>query len=251
MLYALRSFVRLSWIGRVAAVPVFVAVLFLALSVAGVFLPPCLGAQASPAPAHEAGQTQCPPSAILDIPLTSTIQARVVGTMDPGRLKVGKEVWVKVENGLVYPACTLNAGAAIYGRVTAAVAGKSPTPSELSLAFDRADCEGHPKQAMPLRLIGLIGPEEMSLRMHDIVPTPMKGAQRSSPNAAQATAFRDDKLNPGGPPETVHIGVVLGLPKLQLDYEGGPGCSARIFSPESGLQLVPGSELILIVQSTP
>ena len=211
-------------------------------------------AAASQSPANAAVQSPCPPSTSMDIPLSSTIEAKVIGSLDSGHLKAGKEIWVNVLHGLVYPGCALNEGAAIYGHVTAAVAQKNPDSaehSELSLVFDRADCEGHGKKQMPLRLIGLVGPAEMSESMHDEVPTGLKGAQRNTPAAVLATVFRDDRLNPGGAPQTVHVGVVLGLPKVKLDYEGGPGCSARITSTDRSVQLQPGSELILVVQSAP
>ena len=190
-------------------------------------------------------------SALMDIPIGAAIEAQVKGVLDSGHLKVGKEIWASVVYGLAYPGCTLNAGAAVYGHVIATVAKDGSNPSELSLVFDHADCEGHGKKEMPLRLIGLVGPAEMSERMHDEVPTGLKGSQRNSPSAVLATVFRDDKLNPGGAPQTIHVGVVLALPKLKLDYEGGPGCSSRITSTDRSVQLEPGSELILVVQSAP
>ena len=253
---ALRSFIRLHRISQIAIVPVFAAVSVLALSAAGqqTPLPQVQGATAAPAsqaPANETGKASCPSDLNRDIPISTTIEAKVTGILDSGHLKVGNKIWVIVLYGISYPGCRLNAGSALYGHVTAAVSQKNPNFSELSLVFDHADCEGHAKREMPLRLIGLVGPLEMSESMHDEVPTGLKGAQRNSPAAVLATVFRDDKLNPGGPPQTVHVGVVLSLPKMKLDYEGGPGCSARITSMDRSVQLEPGSELILIVQSAP
>jgi hypothetical protein len=269
MLVALRSFIQLLLTGRITVVQVFAAVFFLVLGAAseglsaqansefaGRVAQPALvrvapAGVAAQVPAGAASQAPCPPSANLDIPLESAIEAKVTGTLDSGHLKVGKEVWVKVVNGLVYPSCTLNTGAALFGHVTAAVSRENSNSSELSLVFDRADCEGHRKKEMPLRLIGLVGPEEMSERMHDQVPIGMKGSQRNMPAAVLATLDRDDKLNPGGAPHTVRIGVVIGLPKVKLDYKGGPGCSARISSTDRGVQLETGSELLFVVQSAP
>jgi len=290
MLAASPSLIHLARTGRIAVASVIAAVASFALLVAGplmlasqaasaVGLPSASGHEASagqstqakpestgqqtlPAhvdgatvpPANETVEAPCPPSASMDIPLSSTIEAKVIGSLDSAHLKAGKEIWVNVLHGLVYPGCALNEGAAIYGHVTAAVAQKKPDSgehSELSLVFDHADCEGHGKKQMPLRLIGLLGPAEMSESMHDEVPTGLKGAQRNTPAAVLATIFRDDRLNPGGAPQTVHVGVELGLPKVKLDYEGGPGCSARLSSTDRSVQLQPGSELILVVQSAP
>jgi len=87
--------------------------------------------------------------------------------------------------------------------------------------------------------------------MHDEVPVGLKGGTRNAATTAMVTNTADYQLNPGGAPNTVHPGVVVGLPKMKLDVAGGPGCSARISSSEKSLQLEPGSVLILVVQSGP
>jgi hypothetical protein len=187
----------------------------------------------------------------MDIPVTSTIQAKVTGMLDSGHLKPGKVIWVTVMNGLVYPDCTLNAGAAIYAHITAADSRKDPPSSELSLKFDRADCEGRGKKEMPLWVVGLMGPPDTGAKARDAVPVGLHGGGRNITEAAKATNFVDDALNPGGAPNTVQPGIVIGLSKVRLDLQGGPGCSTRIFSSDSSIQLAPGSEFILVVQSKP
>jgi hypothetical protein len=247
MLVAPRSSIRLSFssIGWIALVPLFAAVF--------IFVPIAAGqsAPAAQAPANASGQAPCPPGPDMDIPITSTIQAKVTGMLDSGRLKPGKEIWVTVLNGLVYPDCTLNAGAALYAHVTAAVSQKNADSSELSLVFDRADCQGHGKKPMPLWVIGLVGPQGAGPRAHDAVPVGLRGSSRNITDAVKATSYIDDTLNPGGAPDTVHPGIVVGMPKMKLDLQGGPGCSTRITSTEHSVQLGPGSEFILVVQSKP
>jgi len=205
---------------------------------------------ATPPSAYEAGQPACTPIPDMDIPVSSIIEAKVTGTLDSERLKVGKEIWVKMIYGLDYPGCTLNEGAALYGRVTESVSQRNPDSSLLSLVFDRADCQEHGKKPMPLRLIGLMGPNE-SARMHDAVPMGLNGSARNAANAVRGTNYVDEMLNPGGPAHTVHAGVVLGEPRLKLDLEGGPLCSARISSTNRSIQLETGTEVFLVVQSTP
>jgi len=292
MFVALRSLIRLPWIGRIAVVPVFAAVSVCAQSGAAPAMPaslaapaaaasseggyaapqgqpaqikpesaaqetppaPATGAAAAPssqAPANEAAQASCPLSPDMDLPLSSTIVAKVIGLLDSGHLKVGKEIWVRVVNGLAYPGCTLNAGAALYGHVTAAVAQKNPSSSELSLAFDHADCEGHAKKEMPLRLIALVAPPEESASMHEAAPLVMQGGSRSAGISDLAAIFPDGRLNPGGTPNTVRPGTVVGMPKVTLEIAGGPGCSARISSTKRSVELDPGAELILIAQVAP
>ena len=255
MLIALRSFIQLPRIGRFVLVPVFAAVSVFALNAAGQQTPPAqaTGAAAAPAsqaPANVAGHAPCHPNANIDIPLSSTIETKVTGLMDSGHLKVGKEFWVNVIYGQVYPGCRLNAGAAIYGHVTSAVSQKDPSSSELSLVFDHADCEGHGKKEMPMRLIALMRSSDESTRLHDEVPLEMKGAARNI-TSVKAAFNGTDVLNPGGPARTVRPGIVIGLPKMNLEVEGGPGCSARISSTDRSVQLGLGAELILVVQSAP
>jgi hypothetical protein len=61
----------------------------------------------------------------------------------------------------------------------------------------------------------------------------------------------DQNLNPGGPPKTIHIGMVAGIPQLKLEPQGGPGCSARITTSEHSVHLGIGAKLILTMQLAP
>jgi hypothetical protein len=225
-----RPFLRLPWIGRIAVVPVIAAVSFLSQSAAG--------------------QAPCPPNLDTDVPFGATIQAKVTGLLDSGQLKAGKGIWVTVVNGLVFPGCALNTGSALYGHVTAAVAQRNPDASELSLVLDHADCEGHARKEMPLRLIGLVAPPDEWAKERDAVPGGLHGTRKSAPSA-QVALDSGDQLNPGGPPHTVHPGIVAGMTNVKLELQGGPACSARFSSTNRSLQLQPGSVLILLVQGAP
>lgn len=171
--------------------------------------------------------------------------------MDSAHLKVGKEFWVTVLNEVVYPGCKLNAGAAIYGHVISAVSQASPNPAEISLVFDHADCESRRKKEVQMRLIGLVSPSEDSSRLHDDLPMGAISGMRSANTASKIATFEDFKLNPGGAPNTVRPGIVIGYPKLKLDVEGGPGCSARISSTDRSAHIEMGSELVLLVLRVP
>lgn len=244
MLDTHRFFIRLSWMGRIAVVPVFTAVFIFAQNAA---VPP---APASPAPAGENNPALCPHIAGTVIPFNATIQAKVQGLLDSAHLKVGKEIWVIVSNSLVYPGCTLNEGSALYGHIKAVGPGKEANSSALSLVFDHADCVGHPKKEMPLWLIALVAPAERLTRLHDELPIEMKaGAKRNIRDVAKGQSFADDILNPGGTPQTVLAGIVTDLPKIKLEVTGGPGCSARITSTDNSVLLPRDSELILHAQN--
>jgi hypothetical protein len=252
MLDTRRSFIRLSWMGRIAVVPVFAAVFVFAQNATGprTSAPPATLASASTAPASESDPALCPYIAGSDIPFNATIQAKVMGTLDSAHLKVGKEIWVIVSNNMAFPGCTLTEGAALYGHIKAIGPGKDANSSALSLAFDHVDCVDHPKKEMSLWLIGLVAPEERLTRVHEEVPLEMKGGkQRNIRDAAAGMGFSDDTLNPGGKAQTVRPGIVVDLPKLTLDVAGGQGCSARITSTDNSVLVPRNSVLILLMQN--
>jgi tetratricopeptide (TPR) repeat protein len=194
----------------------------------------------------------CTPFSQQDRPTNSTIQAQVTGTLEAGHLKPGKEVFVKVMHGVTYPDCTLEADSILYGHVTAATAAKNAGGSELSIAFDHGECSGHGKRALPLNLIGIVGPPDASSRrIHDDVPdAKVSGGGRSiSGAAAELIDMEDENLNPTGTPHTVHPGIVVRMPNVTLDPQGGPACSARITNTSRSVQLGTGSELILTMSA--
>jgi hypothetical protein len=202
------------------------------------------------APANQGGQPACGLIADTDIPLSTTIRAKVTGTLEAAHLKPGKEIWVNAVYGEVFSGCTLEADAAIYAHVTAALSSKNPNASELSLQFDRADCRGHSKQNLKLWLIGVIAPADDSQALHDAVPSEVRGGARQISDTVADTNAYDARLSHGGPPHTVRPGTVIGLKDTKLEPQGGPGCSARMSSTNRNIQLGPGTVLLLAVPST-
>ena len=100
--------------------------------------------------------------------------------------------------------------------------------------LDHADCEGHARKEISLRLIGLVappdegveraGPRARRLAWHSAKPAP----------SAQAPLDSGDRLNPAGPPHTVHPGIVVGMPNVKLELQGeAAACSARLSSTKS------------------
>jgi hypothetical protein len=89
-------------------------------------------------------------------PIDQILRVKVKGTLDSGHLKPGKELWFTVAGGMAYPGCTLEEDSVVYAHVTSASSSKNPNASELSLVFDHADCAGHAKQELKMRLIGLV-----------------------------------------------------------------------------------------------
>jgi hypothetical protein len=194
------------------------------------------------------GASPVPCSAIADssVPVNATVEAKVAG-LDSAHLKADKEIWFNIAHGVSYPSCTLEANAVVYARIVSVTSSKTPGPAELSLDFNRADCSGHDKQAFKLRIIAIIGPAGESHKMHNDMPTEVAGKGRQISDAMAGTNALDMDLNPGGPPHTVHPGIVVGAPKLKLEPTAGPGCTDKISSTDNRVQLGPGSELVLAV----
>jgi tetratricopeptide (TPR) repeat protein len=184
-----------------------------------------------------------------DRPLDSTIQAKVIGLIDSTRLRPGKEFNVKVVNEFRFPGCNLPENSVLYGHITEVNSSKGPG-SELGLIFDHGDCEGQYKRALSLNVIGIVAAPDAYVGLHSALPSQVSGGGRSiSLTAGDTGLVQDYNLNPGGPPKTVHIGAVDGIPQLKLESQGGPGCSARISSTERSIHLGVGAQFILSMES--
>lgn len=68
--------------------------------------------------------------------------------------------------------------------------------------------------------------------------------------AVYGTDEFDEELNPGGPPHTIHPGIVVGIKDLKLAPTAGPECSDKISTDGNRIQLASGSELILALTVT-
>jgi hypothetical protein len=75
------------------------------------------------------------------------------------------------------------------------------------------------------------------------------GGSRTGNDATNGLNGLDENLSPSGAPHTVHPGIVVNMPTVKLEPEGGPRCSARITSTNRSVQLGAGSELILTMSA--
>ncbi|MGA9465410.1 MAG: tetratricopeptide repeat protein [Terracidiphilus sp.] len=209
-------------------------------------------AASAPVPLQsELSDSACAPDN-SDHPINTTVEATIQGTLDSAHLKLGKEVWFKTLNGYTFSECSLNRDAIVYAHVVAANSSKNPDSSELALAFDHGDCQGLGKKAISLRLIGLVAPPDQSRRMHSEIPVEVAGGVQqiggsgNGNDAVSALNGLDENLTPGSAPHTVHPGIVVNMPAVKLEPEGGPGCSAKITSTSRSVTLGTGTELILM-----
>lgn len=222
--------------------------------VAQIVLPALLAAAtaastAQTPPAQPSPAAPCAALADTTIPTSFTVEAKVTG-IDSSKMKPGKEIWLKVAHGVIYQGCTLEPDSVVYAHILSATGGKGASSSDLSLSFDHADCSGHDKQPFKLRVIAVVGPPNQKHNMHEEMPTQVAGSARQIDAAVAGTNALDMELNPGGPPHTVHPGIVVGIPNLKLEPTAGPECSDRLTSTSSKVQLAPGSELILALTET-
>jgi hypothetical protein len=207
---------------------------------------------ATSASTSPAVQPECPAADDRDLPLDSTIEARVTGLLDSAHLKPGKEITVQVATEWQFPGCNLSARSTLYGHVTAATSSKDSGGSELGLVFDKGECDGHSKKAISFSVIGVVAPPDQYVGLHGALPSAVSGGGRNISNSVgNGGPAQDENLNPGGAPHTVHPGVVVGIPKLKLEPHGGPDCSAKLTSTSRSVRLSSGSELILTMQLPP
>jgi hypothetical protein len=231
----------------------------LALATAAAFAQNAVGVKASPqsneataAGESSANQTKCDTAEDQDIPITSTIEATVTGSLDSTHLKPGREITARVVTGWQFPGCNLPAKSTLYGHITATSSSKNPDASEMAFVFDHGDCDGRSKKPISLTVIGVVAPSDQFVGMHSALPSEVAGGGRDISNSVgNGGVAQDENLNPGGPPRTVHPGIVVRIPKLQLEPHGGPECSARMISTKHNFRLESGSELILTMQDIP
>lgn len=233
---------------RIVCVPAFLTCCVVPLTGQTAAEQPRPAIDSPPALANAANeQPSC--SAIQDatIPTRVTIKAKVTGALEAGRQKTGKKLWLNSVYPMDYPGCRMNAGAPIYGIVTAASSAKSPDSSELSLQFDAADCQGRDKQPMKLVVVGAFAPPDELARGHDSLPMEVHGTRQISEMAGASNGY-DANLSPVSPAR-VSPGSVFGFKNLKLEPQAGPQCSARFTSTSSNLALPPGTVLLLLVRS--
>ena len=208
--------------------------------------------EATAAGESSANEAKCDSAEDQEIPTTSTLEATVTGSLDSAHLKPGKEITAQVVTPWQFPGCNLPAKSTLYGHITASSSSKNPDASEMAFVFDHGDCDGRSKKPISLTVIGVVAPSDQYVGMHSTLPSEVSGGGRDISNSVgNGGVAQDENLNPGGPPQTVHPGIVIRIPKLRLEPHGGPECSARMISTKHNFRLESGSELILTMQAVP
>jgi hypothetical protein len=196
-------------------------------------------------------ESDCATMDAHDVPLSSTMQAQFTGLLDSARLKPGKEFTVKVGSEYTFPGCTLPENSILYGHITEVNASKG-SGTELGMQIDHGDCVGQFKKALSLNLIGIRGTPDQYSALHSALPSEVgvSGGGRSISSAARNTGLPSDtNLNAVDLPKNIQYGMVIDFPKMKLEPQAGPGCSARLTSSEHTIHLGVGATLILAITS--
>lgn len=196
-------------------------------------------------------EVECPPDDTTDHPFSTLIAAEPSGLWDSGNLKVGESLSAKLVQEWTTPGCRLDQGANLYGRVVKVVPSKHRGSAELALVFDQGDCAGHNRQSLTLNVIGLVAPDDDRQALHNAIPIEVTGGTRQIREAVSALENGTDfDLNPGGAPGTVHPGVVMRMPGVQLGLHAGPHCSVLLRNSERDVRVGTKTQ-ILLTMGTP
>jgi hypothetical protein len=196
---------------------------------------------------------ECQPGNNSDQPLTSTIEGKVIGAYDSGHLKPGSRITLQTVKQWEDPECTLPVKALLYGHVVDVNSAKGSNGAEMSIVFDHGDCENHPNKELAIRVIGYIAPPDTFDGLHAVMPSEVHGARSISDAVSDLGTGADAlelNLNPGGPPKTVHPGIVAGNAKMKLEPLAGPGCSTKITSTDRSIRFGVGAELLMTRQTS-
>jgi hypothetical protein len=104
---------------------------------------------------------------------------------------------------------------------------------------------------LQLQLIGLIAPPDQAPALHETLPVEVAGGTRQISTALAGTTGYDPALRASSLPRTVHPGLIVGIPTLTLDPQGGPECGAKITGKSRSVELGTGAQLIFAVTATP
>ncbi len=192
----------------------------------------------------------CEHGAATDVPAAAAIELKTTGLWDTGRMKAGQAVTAKVVHSWAAPACQLDAGALVYGHVMAATVPKGQGEAQLAVAFDRADCFGQEKKALPLKVVSVVAAPGEFIGMQTAIPVASSGGMgRHIGDAVAAQDLGDDQnLSPERTPSVIRAGSVRGIPTLTLQPDSGPACSALLTKADRSLRLGPDTKFLVVMQ---
>lgn len=179
------------------------------------------------------------------------VEARLVHTLDAGRVNVGDSILAKVLTPWQSEECVLREGAILKGRVVS-LTGRSKTSKteELALLFESAECDGRALKPLPLTVAAVMASDPRrdpelyeSQPLAEAVGLSLNGGVRNLTSAV-ATVFSEPYHYNG--PKTIMPGDVVGMKGVRLNVGGGPEGSSVFTIAGHKLQLDQGSLLVLV-----
>ncbi len=166
------------------------------------------------------------------------------------RLHEGSVVLVRVDSAWTGSGCTLRAGSIVKGHVVALrKRAKGVKDSEIKLAFDAADCEGHHERAFPFQLVAVIGFEGTRADGQSGLSEapPLAHAMGSGMKSAASLPAVDPRFSQPVRQLPAHIlpGQVLGVRKIVLDIGTGKDGASTLEALGHDLHLEQGTNFIL------
>ena len=187
---------------------------------------------------------------------TRPLQTELIGSLDVSRVHVESSVLVRVAGEWTEPGCTLRAGSIVQGHVTGFERrSKTARDSQVQIAFEAADCDGHAGTAHAFTLVALVGPSGSTFAgnqsgvseappLADAVGLSMAGGIR---NAHTASAINTNSVTAARSlPSRIVPGQVVDINKTTLSVGAGVDGATVVTAVKHDLRLERGTSLILI-----
>ena len=191
------------------------------------------------------------------------IEAKLVGSLQAGRVRVGDPVLAKVQVAWEGSDCSLREGAILRGHVLAQTPrSKTTKTSEIAVLFDGAECEGSEMKPLSLTLAALLSRdprsdpnayEKMALSsalgsiQNGAIERGEPGRARVTPSQIRLTRITEPMRQKG--PQTVKPGDVVGIVGVKLAVASGPEGSSVISSVRYNLNLEAATRMVLVTNA--
>ncbi len=193
--------------------------------------------------------------------LARPLQTELIGPLEGSRIHPGSPVLLRVDLDWSGPGCRLRSGSIVQGHVVqVAKRSKTVRNAEVQLAFDAADCDGHPGTPHGFSLVALVGPaggtsETGQSGVSEGPPLAgapglaISGGIRSASAAAQITSGQ--VLPTRSLPSQILPGQVVDLRKVNLSVGTGVNGATVIITVGRDTRLETATSLILVPRASP
>ncbi len=185
------------------------------------------------------------------------LEARLQVPLDTGKLVKGMPVFAAAVLPWHGPDCELKAGATVYGHVVDLQVRSPGTPETLlTVAFEKADCNGRKAVEVPLLLYAVVDRSsagqadtyrDQSGLFGAIQPHPPIGTGGPTGPSTTARVRQDMSTSASNGPSSVTAGEVYGVPRVLLAVGTGQDGASVVHSSRKSFRLNAGTDLVLVV----